>query len=298
MPPAPIALFAYNRPAHFMQTVEALRAARQARDSGLWVFCDGPKGPQDEDAVRQVRSCARNILGFTSVSVVEHEQSLGLAASVTDGVSRLCAEYGRVIVLEDDLLIAPGFLEFMNLALDYYEKEDRVMQISGYMYPGEFGSPGDTLFLPLTSCWGWATWKRAWDRYDPAVAGYELLRRDRKLRQRFDVGGAYDYFGMLKRQASGEIDSWGIRWYLTVFMLRGLVLYPARSLVRNIGVDGSGTHGGSEALQQELSAALESRFIRYPKQLEWDEAALARVAADLRAMRSGVLSRLIRRFVA
>lgn len=294
---APIALFAYNRPTHLRQTVESLRAARQAKQSRLWVFCDGPKRPQDKDAVEQVRRYARTIEGFASVSMVERERNLGLAASVTDGVTNLCAEQGRVIVLEDDLLIAPGFLEFMNRALDRYTDKEQVMQISGYMYPGEFGRPGDTLFLPMTSCWGWATWKRAWDRYDPTMAGYEVLRHDRALRQRFDVDGAYDYFGMLKRQAAGKIDSWGVRWYLSVFLLNGLVLYPARSMVRNIGVDGSGTHGGSAALQQALSSEPE-KTINFPEQLDLNEVALAQIAGELRAARAGMLTRLIRKFVA
>ncbi|THJ19973.1 MAG: hypothetical protein CAF45_015335 [Nitrospira sp. CG24E] len=171
------------------------------------------------------------------------------------------------------------------------------MQASGYMYPGEFGRPRDTLFLPMTSCWGWATWKRAWDRYDSTMAGYDVLRHNQALRRRFDVNGAYDYSGMLKRQAAGAIDSWGIRWYLSVFLLEGLVLYPSRSMVRNIGVDGSGTHGGHVALQQELAADSELP-IRFPERLQIDEAVLARLAYDFRSMQGGLLTRLIRRFVA
>lgn len=296
--PAPIALFVYNRPEHTRRTLDALLRNPEAKDSDLFIFSDGPKNDEAAPTVGRVRQELRRVSGVRSVSITERERNLGLAASVTDGVSRLCAKYGRAIVLEDDLLIAPGFLEFMNLALNRYADEERVMQISGYMYPGEFGGPGDTLFLPMISCWGWATWKRAWDRYDPTMAGYEVLRGDRVLRKRFDLGGAYDYFGMLKRQAAGEIDSWGIRWHLSVFMHNGLVLYPAKSMVRNIGVDGSGTHSGSAALQRKLSAEPEPAPIRFPTRLGTDEHAFARVAADLRAMRRGLLARLIGRFMA
>lgn len=296
---APIALFAYNRAGHLKRTVEALCSAHHARESRLWIFCDGPKRAEDFEAVAQVRAYARSVQGFEAITVVERERNFGLAVSITEGVRRLCDEFGRVIVVEDDLIASPGFLGFLNQALDYYEKEEKVMQVSGYMYPGEFGASGGSLFLPMISCWGWATWKRAWDQYDPAMTGYERLCRDRGLRKQFDLGGAYDYFDMLKRQVTGKIDSWGICWHLSVFMLQGLVLYPTRSMVRNIGVDGSGTHGGGTSqLQRDLSTEEPSTSIRFPANVAIDEAALSQVAANLRAMRSGLLTRLIRRFVA
>jgi hypothetical protein len=295
---APIALFAYNRPTHLQRAVEALRGARLAEKSRLWVFSDGPKRPQDAEAIGKVRAYAHTIEGFASVAVVERDRNLGLSESVTTGVRSLCEEHGRLIVLEDDLLIGPGFLEFMNRALDRYAEEERVMQVSGYMYPGEFGGPGDSLFLPTISCWGWSTWKRAWNKYDPAMTGYEVLKRDRKLRHRFDLGGAYDYFDMLEAQAAGKIDSWGIRWYLNVFLLNGLVLYPSQSMVCNTGVDGSGRHGGNAALHQGMLAETGITPLRFPNRLEIDEAVLARIATDLRALRPGLFTRLIRRLVA
>lgn len=296
---APIALFAYNRPGHLKRTVEALRSARHAQESRLWIFCDGPKRPEDSETVAQVRTYARSVRGFETVTVVERERNFGLAASVTEGVRRLCDEFGRVIVVEDDLIVSSRFLDFLNQALDHYEEEEKVMQVSGYMYPGEFGAPGGSLFLPMISCWGWATWKRAWEQYDPAMTGYEVLCRDRRRRKEFDLGGAYDYFDMLKRQVMGKIDSWGICWHLSVFMQHGLVLYPTRSMVRNIGVDGSGTHGGGTSeLQRDLSTEEPTTPVHFPKKVEIDEAALSRVSANLRAMRSGLLTRLIRRFVA
>jgi hypothetical protein len=296
---APIALFAYNRPDHFRRTVEALRAAALAQDSRLWVFCDGPKQARDKEKIAQVRAVARTIDGFASVNVVEREQNVGLAASVVDGVTFLCKEFGRVIVTEDDLIVAPAFLSFLNEALVRYEREERVMEISAYMYPGEFGAPGESLFLPTTSCWGWATWTRAWDFYEPSATGAEVLWRDDAMRRRFDLNGSYDYSGMLRRQLDGHIDSWGIRWYWSVFKRDGLVLYPARTLVRNIGVDGSGTHGGgTAALQPESEWRIESAPARYPDRVETDESALLRVAADLRSMRDGMFARLWRRVVA
>ncbi len=111
------------------------------------------------------------------------------------------------------------------------------------MFPVELPSPRHSLFLPLISCWGWGTWRRAWRQFDPSASGYSKLQRDAGLRDRFNLDGSYDYFSMLKDQIDGRIDSWGVRWLLSVFLKDGLVLYPAQSLVQNVGVDGSGSHG-------------------------------------------------------
>lgn len=296
---APISLFVFNRPEHTRRTLEALSANPIARDSDLFVFSDAPRSLEDVEQVDRVREIVREAAGFRSVSVTERESNLGLAASITDGVGQLCGRYGRVIVVEDDLIVAPRFLDFMNRCLDRYVDDDRVMQISGYMYPGEFGSRSDTFFLPMISCWGWATWDRAWAKYDPAMYGYDRLVRDADLRARFNLEGAYDYMGMLEQQRRGEIDSWGIRWHLSVFMLDGLVLYPAHSLVINAGIDGSGTHGrGTAGLQMAIHESHDTEgLINFPAAIQADEDALRRVGEVLRASRPGIGARLKRKIL-
>ena len=159
MPAAPIALFAYNRPQHLARTVKALQANDLASGSELHVFIDGPKHAGHVRAVDQVRELAGRITGFARLRVLERAQNLGLAASVISGVTDLCQAYGRVIVVEDDLLVARGFLRFMNQALDRYEQDARVMQVSGYMFPVEQRTRLDsTFFCRIPTSWGWATW--------------------------------------------------------------------------------------------------------------------------------------------
>lgn len=261
---APIALFVYNRPQHTRQTVEALQKNELAGESDLVIFSDAPKTPEAAEAVREVREYIKSISGFRSVSIVERDKNWGLANSIIDGVTRLCNEYGRVIVLEDDLVAAPHFLDFMNHALDNYELEQQVIQVSGYMFPVKLEIEEDALFLPLTTSWGWATWRRAWQFFDPDAKGYERVRADLALRKQFNLDGAYDYFSMLEDQLAGRVDSWAIRWYLSTFLKQGLTLYPRQSLIINMGFDGSGTHGkGNRAFHVVLS----SNFIckRFPK---------------------------------
>ena len=119
-----------------------------------------------------------------------------------------------------------------------------MFQVSGYQFSvPEFSERRKALFLPITVSWGWATWKRAWRQFDPQASGWQRLRRDTRFRRKFNVNGVYDYATMMLRQAQGVRDSWAIRWYWTVFKNDGLTLFPPRTLVRNTGFDGSGTHG-------------------------------------------------------
>lgn len=252
---APIALFTFNRPAHLRACVATLAANALAADSDLFVFCDAAKTVDASSGVAEVRAIADRITGFRSINVVKQEANLGLSGSITSGVTRLVSEYGRIIVVEDDLLLAPGFLLFMNDALDLYADDDRVAGVHGYMFPVRTRLP-ETFFLRDPGCWGWATWQRAWDLFEPDGRRLkdELLAKG--LRAVFDYGGAYPYFQMLCDQIEGRNNSWAVRWYARVLTLNKLVLYPGVSLVHNAGTDGSGTHGkASTSFDVELGSA-------------------------------------------
>jgi hypothetical protein len=250
MPKAPIAFFAYNRPEHTRKSLESLAANEGTAESELFIFCDGPKNPEDEEAVREVRRLVKSRKWCGKVNILERNDNLGLADSIIGGVTDIVNRYGNVIVLEDDLVIAPCFLKFMNEALEYYINEKKVMQISGNMFDVVVENKADAIFLPFTTSWGWATWERSWKHFDPIMSKYNKLKKDKSLRYKFNLEGAYDYFNMLESQIKGNIDSWAIRWYLSVFMMGGLTLYPVRSLVRNIGFDGSGIHCGTSSFKQ------------------------------------------------
>jgi hypothetical protein len=237
---APIALFVYNRPQHTQQTVEALLLDPLAKQSDLYIFSDAAKHDGAKVAVDQIRSYINQISGFNKVEIVERTTNWGLANSVIDGVTRLCKDFGKVIVLEDDLVVSPHFLEYMNASLNKYQSDEKVMQIAGYMFPMDLSISDDSIFLPFISSWGWATWDRAWGKFDREAKSFELLKKSPALRRKFDLDGNYKYFSMLKAQQNGIRDSWAIRWYLSVFMNNGLALYPKKTLVQNYGFDGSG----------------------------------------------------------
>ena len=239
---APIALFIYKRPEHARRTITSLKACLGFEESPLYVFAEGPKTEADIPAVQATRAAARELLGPGAV-YVEQDHNRGLANSIIAGTTELCERHGRVVVVEDDLTLGPSFLRFLNEGLERYEDEPRVMQVAGHMFDvPSLADKQEALFLPMTSSWGWATWKRAWDQFDRSASGWRerLVGAEAK---RFDLGGRYDYSGMLGRQMNGDIDSWAIRWNYSVFVRGGLVLYPPHTLVLNEGFDGTGTHG-------------------------------------------------------
>ncbi len=238
---APIALFTYNRLWHTQQTVEALQKNKLADASELFVFSDGPKSEADKQKVQSVRDYLKTTTGFLKVTVFEKDKNLGLAQSIITGVTDIVNTYGRIIVLEDDMVTSPYFLQFMNKALEFYNEEEKVISIHGYVYPVKSRLP-ETFFLKGADCWGWATWKRGWDLFE--IDGQKLLNelRARKLTQRFDFDGTYEYTKMLENQVKGKNNSWAIRWYASALVKDKLTLYPGNSMICNIGIDASGTH--------------------------------------------------------
>lgn len=289
---APIALFAYNRPAHLRQTIDALLKNELASESDLVVFSDAPKNSDARENVDEVRNYLHEIEGFKSVRIIERRENIGLAGSIIDGVQMLCHEYGKVIVLEDDMETSPGFLRFMNDALTLYEQSERVISIHGYVYPVEGPLP-ETFFLKGADCWGWATWARGWEIFEKD--GRALLREieARKLEKRFDFNGAYGYTRMLREQVAGKNSSWAVRWYASAFLKDKLTLYPGRSLVRNIGNDDSGTHSVSTDI---FDTDVETNYVSVESiPIVEDEAALHEVEKFLRRTRGPILERLAKR---
>jgi len=262
---APIALFVYNRPDHARQTVDALRANDFAERSDLFVFADGAKTPEGAGAVNSTRQYARSVEGFKSVTVVERECNFGLSRSVITGVSQLCSEYGKTIVVEDDVITAPDFLRFMNRGLQRYEYEPRVMSVCAFNPPltAPASYPFDTFCSYRFSCWGWATWKDRWEKADWAVTDYAQFATDREKQKKFDLGGD-DLSWLLKLHMRGDIDSWDTVWAYTHFKHDALALLPVESKAYNIGLDGSGVHCKHVSMEQSSIGHGSDSEYRFP----------------------------------
>lgn len=241
---APIVLFVYNRPFHSEKTLNALMQNWLADESELYIFCDGPKPNASTELLKEIADIRELVYSkkwCKEVHIIESKTNKGLADSIIEGVTEVVNKHGRVIVLEDDLVISPGFLEYMNNALDFYQDEEKVMHISGYMFPHKEKLP-ETFFFTVPMCWGWATWKRSWKYFNTDSNYLYHYFEDNNLWERFNqLGGKY-LQKQLEANYNGTLKTWFIRWHASVLIQKGLALYPGNSLVQNVGFDETGTN--------------------------------------------------------
>lgn len=244
---APILLFVYNRPEHVRRNIQALLKNELAAESELFIYSDAAKDETSQAAVKEVRAFIRSIQGFKKITITERAENWGLARSIIDGVTTQINRYGRVIVLEDDLVVAPHFLQFMNDALETYRDEERVGHIQACDFTHDPSLP-DTFLIKWTGSWGWGTWDRAWKHFNADGKALLTELESRKLTYTFDFNGKYGYTRMLRRQIEGKNNSWAIRWNASLFLKGILSLNVGKSLVQNEGFDGSGTNCGEGGL--------------------------------------------------
>lgn len=290
---SPVAIFCYRRPMHLERTIRGLMECPEFSRSNIFVFCDGPRGDDESAAVEATRALAKKLLGDRAEYVFS-ERNRGLAASIISGVSAVLERFETVVVVEDDLVVSPYFLEFMNDGLRLYADDERVASVHGYVYPVSSGFP-ETFFLRGANCWGWGTWHRAWRHFqaDGRVLAKEL--RKRGLVRTFNLENSYPYYRMLLNQAAGRNNSWAIRWHASAYLKNMLTLYPGRTLVENIGMDGSGDH----CKQSIPTLPLSDTPVRVERiELEEDTRARRAVIGYMKALRwhlwRGRLKRVLR----
>ena len=244
---APVLLFTYNRLSHTQRCVEALLKNHLSSESELFIYSDAAKDIAQQESVKEVRNFIHTIQGFKAITIIERDKNWGLAKNIINGVTTQVNRYGKVIVLEDDLVVAPFFLQFMNEALETYKDEPKIGHIQACDFTQDPSLP-DTFLIKFTGSWGWATWDRAWKHFNPN--GKELLQemQKRQLTHAFDMNGKYGFTRMLRRQIEGKNNSWAIRWNASLFLKDILSLNVGRSLVQNEGFDGSGTNCGGGGL--------------------------------------------------
>lgn len=244
---APITIFTYKRLDTLKNLVDSLLLNSLASQSNLIIYSDGPKNEGDRLLVDRCRKYIQNLKGFSSVRLICRDANLGLSRSIISGVGEVLKDYDRIIVLEDDLIVSPYFLKFMNDALVKYVDNENVISIHGYVYPVKNTLP-ETFFLRGADCWGWGTWRRGWSLFN--ADGEKLLNNLTQTKQlkEFNFNNSFNYSGMLKDQIMGKNDSWAILWYASGFLSNKLTLYPGKSLIINAGNNGFGTHKNDSAL--------------------------------------------------
>ena len=254
----PIAIFAFKRPDHLRRLARSLEACTGFEEHSVTIFIDGPRRDGDRAGVEAVRAVAAE-LSWPNLAVVEAPANLGLRRSIHKGVSRLLEEHEAVIVLEDDLLLAPTALQYFRRALTRYADESMVFAIAGYAYPvPQFADRQTAMMLPVATSWGWATWRRVWKDFEPNKELFAHLHKSRSFRRMFAAPGIIAANTMLDLQMRGRIDSWAILWNAHLTQRRGLSVFPPRSVVKNGGLTGQGaTHSSIFNLPARLRSRLE-----------------------------------------
>ena len=254
---APVVIFVYNRLEHTKKLVESLAKNTLADESEIFIFSDAAKNENATQKVAEVREYIKTLEQseyFKSVMVIYAENNQGLAKSVISGVDRIIREYGKVIVLEDDLVLSPHFLEFMNQSLEKYPKEPRVFSVSGFSRDIEYlrNLDVDMYFAVRAQSWSWGTWLDRWEKIDWDVKDYNNFKYSLSARSTFNAGGD-DMSSLLDRQQCGKINSWAIRFCYAQYKQNAYTVQPRETLVENCGQDGSGTHCNYVREKSELS---------------------------------------------
>lgn len=240
---APIVIFTFNRLDHTKKTIEALKNNYLSKESELFIFSDGPRNEEEKLKVNKVRKFIKNIDGFKKITVFESKINKGLANSVINGVTEVINKYGKVIVLEDDLITSRYFLKYMNESLNLYKDKDNIWSISAYTPNIKISEDYDyeVYLIKRGASWGWATWKDRWELNDWNIRDYKIFKKNKKAIREFNMAGS-DMAPMLNDQVEGRINSWAIRWGYNQFKYDMWTVYPIKSFVKNIGTDLSGTH--------------------------------------------------------
>jgi len=295
---SPIVLFVYNRPAHTKRTIEALSNNYLASESDLFIFSDAPKNSEADSSVKQVRDFIKTISGFKSLTIIEREANYGLVKSISEGVTDIVNKFGKIIVIEDDLITHNQFLEYMNKGLELYKNHKKVYEIGGYSNTTSTHdiTENRTYFLKIPTTWGWATWDDRWSKYHDGLMGIEQLSSNKKMKYLFNYNNSYDFFKLLNDTKKGIVKSWGIVFYWNIFRNEGLTLYPLETMVDQIGFDGSGENSKNYIANYRRIKSETFEFA-FPEIIEEELSDRKKIVRLFRLRKLSVIINMIRHFV-
>ena len=180
---APIVVFAFNRPDLLNTCLDALSKNDEAKDSDLSIFVDGAREYKEGEnkKVAATIEIAKKAKGFRTLEVHISKKNKGLGTSIISGVSKIIEQYGEAIVIEDDLVVMPNFLSFMNQGLEKYRDYPEIFSVCGYSnkvkIPPKYTF--DAYICPRSSSWTWATWKNRWDNVDWELNDWNAVVRNK-----------------------------------------------------------------------------------------------------------------------
>ena len=300
---APIAIFTYTRLETLKKTIKCLKKNKIAKFSEIYIFSDCNKNKIDQPYVNCVRKYLKNIKGFKKINLILRKENYGLASNIINGVSSVIKKRKKIIVLEDDIIVSPNFLEYMNGALIRYENSKKIWHINSWNYEiNRNNIKYNTFFTRHMNCWGWATWENRWKSFKKEPN--EIIKKFNDVNIfEFNIKNNLDYYSQLKRNKEGKLNTWAIFWYANIFLKNGLCLSPLKTLSKNIGFDDHSEHQPNENnsfkhINKKFFFRKNNKFI-YPKLITEDLDILKKIISYIKSQKkqSTLFKRIIFKIV-
>jgi hypothetical protein len=239
----PIAFVVFNRP---QPTRISFQRIREARPNKLFLISDAARADQDGEAelVQLCRQIAEDVDWDCDVTKIYASANMGCGLRISSGISAAMKVVDRLIVLEDDCIPNPSFFTYCDQLLEKYHDDERVMAISGNNFQqGIRRTTASYYFSKYPHCWGWATWRRAWQHFDMMIPDWPEFRDAGQLAAMCSHPIEIEYWTRIFDKVHvGATNSWAYPWTLTCWMHHGLTTIPTINLVSNIGFGNDATH--------------------------------------------------------
>ncbi len=299
---APVVMISYNRPDWIQLSLNNVALAHGAVDHEIFVFIDGPRS--EGDRILQDRICEIAVSykqKLPKLNIIRRDRNYGCRGNIVDAISTVITQYGKVIVIEDDVLVSRTFLEYMDDALKFYKDDKKIWSINAYQSP-ELHIPKDypyDIYLnPINLCWGWGTWKDRWEQVDFDMEDWPVMRTNSDMIARLNRSGRH-ILGMIESQFAGRLRTWDVQCTYHVIKNGLMSVEPRYQLSKNIGfsaqLEGEHYKGDLPYLSRQPYYNFRPRLVghlvqdvRIFRQFEW--------IARSRNLRIGVLRKLKRIF--
>ena len=258
----PVLFLIFNRPEITARVFQEIRRAKPAR---LYIAADGPRlnHPDDQELCNRTRQVCDSIDWGCEVKTLFQDENLGCRNAVSTAINWFFEDVEEGIILEDDCLPEPSFFQYCEELLDHFRNDSRIMAISGDNFQdGISRTEYSYYFSRYPHCWGWATWKAAWEKWDGDLTDWEELRDSfffnsvEKINTPF-----YSYWTKIFDDVKkGKIDSWNYPWIYSCWVQNGLTVLPDNNLVRNIGFGEHATHTKDDSNAQSQIPTHEITF--------------------------------------
>lgn len=239
----PLVLIIFNRPDKARRLLEIIE---QVKPKSVYIIADGPRSDikDDEKLCHASREVFNSITWKCDVLKRYADSNLGLRKNISSGLTWVFSKEESAIILEDDCVPTNSFFPFCETLLNKYNNDSRIMAISGNNFQaGKKRSEDSYYFSKYFHCWGWATWKRAWEYYDDYLSIWEDIKDTEILNSFWQSKNEKKYWtSVYEKLSKNQINSWAYRWAFSIFVQHGLCIIPNVNLVTNVGFGDDATN--------------------------------------------------------